>query len=148
MSKATQLKELYQMIKLHSTEARELLSKVKNGDAVDSEINQLFDIIRAEEGGGKILDDIKNYEDTLVVDVNNIFKSLNKLEEEYLDVAHEDDEIEKERKFAAMKTQYEKMRDEAQEIIEAMEVAYFQIKDFDKYANELYVIKENLGHWE
>jgi len=148
MSKSDELRTLYEKIQLDSTEDRKLLSKVKNGSASQEEIDHLLDIESSNEKGGKILDDIKKFETALVSDMNKQLEALEEMETEYLDSAHCENESEKNRLFADMKKRYKKHVAKAEEILEAIKKAYFQVRDFDQFERRLYDVKESLAHFE
>lgn len=148
MSKSDELKELYEKIELDSTDERELLSKVKNGNASQEEIDDLLDIVQAKKNGAKTLDDIKNFENTLVTNINEILDALEEMENEYNDVAHCEDETEQNIMYANMKKRYKKHVAKAEEILDAIKIAYFQVDDFHQFENRLYDTKEQLSFFE
>src|SRR5688500_14860478 len=105
MAKSEKLKGLYYKLELDSTDHRVLLSNVKNGTASQDEIDELLDIIRLDENGGKILDEIKTFENSLLEDIDVHLKSLEKMEDEDNDIAHLD-ESEQKKRYADLKKRY------------------------------------------
>jgi hypothetical protein len=148
MSKADKLRKLYSEIEVDSTDAKVLLSLVRNGTASDEQLNDLLDIVKANINGGRKLDEIKNFENKLIRSINKHLDALDEIEIEYNDTAHCEDESEQNLKFADLKQRYKKHSKKAEKVIEAIEVAYFQIDNFDKFENRLYNIRENLAHFE
>ena len=148
MSKANELRILYGKIELDSTEERLLLSSVKNGNASQDEIDELIDIVKANPNGGKILDEIKDFENSLVTEMKQLLNELNELEEECNDVAHIEDESEQEKRNKDIKKRYKKNVAKSEEIIDAMKISYFQIQDFTQFEDELYNLKDSLAHLE
>lgn len=148
MRKSSELRKLYEKIELDFTDDRLLLSKVKNGSASKEEIDELLDIVKANPNGGKILDKIKIFENTLVTDINEQLDALDEMEDEYLDVAHIEDESEQNLRYTDMKKRYKRYIANADELIDAIKIAYFQIGDFTKYEDRLYNLKESLAFFE
>jgi len=148
MSKSNELRKLYEKIVLTSTAERQLLSKVKNGEASDQEINDLLEIVQADENGAKILDEIKSFENALVTDMNECLNTLEEMANEDIDVAHCEDESEKNRRYTHMEKRYKKHVAMAEEILEAIKIAYFQVNNYDTYEDRLYKAKETLSHFE
>jgi hypothetical protein len=148
MSKSEKLKKLYGKIELDSSEERILLSKVKNGNATEEELNELIDLVKKYPNGAKTLVDIKNFEEGLVKKINKKLDLLEDLENDYYDAAHLEVEYEKDEKMADIGKLYRKYVAEAEELIEATRIAYFQIIDFHKFENKLYEVKEALSHFE
>ena len=148
MSKLNELRKLYEKIELDSTDERLLLSTVKNGHASQDEIDELIDIVQENSNGGKILDEIKNFENDLVTDILDLLNELEEMENEDNEVAHIEDEAEKNIRYKDMKKRYKNHVAKAEEIIDAMKIAYFQIDDFTQYEDRLYNIKETLAHFE
>ncbi len=148
MTKAENLKDLYEDLELIYTDDRVLLSKVKNREASDEEINELFDNISFDPKGGKKLDDIKNFEKSLINDFNSDIITLEKMEDEYTDIAHLEDETEQEDENAKLKKRYKIVVKKIEETIEAMKIAYFQIDNYYTYEDRFDKAKEPLGHLE
>jgi len=148
MSKKEKLKRLYEKIELDSTDDRILLSKVKKGNASKDEIDELLDIIKETQNGGKILDEIKDFEKNIVKEINDHINILEEMVDEYFDVAHIEDETEKKLIYTDMKSRFKKHVTKAEEIIDAMKIAYFQIDNFVKYENQLYDVREKLSYFE
>jgi hypothetical protein len=148
MSKSDELRKLYGKIELDSTDGRQLLSKVKNGIASKEEIDDLLDFVKASKNGAKTLDDIKNFENALITSIEKHFEALKKIENEYFDVAHYEDESKKDRLYADMKKRYKRHTAKSEEIIEAIKKAYFQVDNYDQFENRLYKIKETLSFLE
>jgi hypothetical protein len=148
MSKADELRKLYNKLELDTTEDRKLLSKVKNREASEQEVNNLFDLINSKKNGGKVLDQIKNHENNLVTDVNKHLDALEEMINESNDVAHCEDEREKTQRYEEIKKRYKGQVKKAEEIIEASKIAYFQINDFTQYENRLYDIRQELSYFE
>lgn len=144
MSKSNDLKKLYEKIELDSTDGRLLLSRVKNGSASKNEIDELLDIIQANKNGGKILDEIKSFEESLVLEINEQIDALEEMENEYIDVAHWEDESLQNQRYADMRKRYKKHIAKAEEIIDALKIAYFQIGNFQQYEERIYNAKEPL----
>jgi len=148
MSKLSELKKLYEKIELNSTDERVLLSNVKNGVASNDEIDRLIEIVQAYPKGAKILDEIKIFENKLVTDVNEQLDALEEMETENNEVAHFEDEAEQNLRYANMKKRYKKHVSKAEELIEVIKIAYFQIADFKQYEDRLYEAKEPLAFLE
>lgn len=148
MSKADELRKLYNKIELDTTEERKLLSNVKNGRATRQEINDLLDILRSKKNGGKLLDDIKDFENALITDINNQIDTLKEMGIEDNEIAHIEDEEEKLQRTSDLKRRYKRVTKQADETIEAIKIAYFQIDNFDQFENQLYDAKDRLLHLE
>lgn len=148
MSKLEKLRKLYDEIELDSTDERQLLAKVKNGTASKQEIDDLLDMVNNHSQGGQKLQSIKNFEETLISQMNNSLDSLEEMVDEYLDVAHIENETEKNNMLADMKSRYNGHISDADETLEALKRAYFQVGDYSKFEERLYKAKEELSHFE
>jgi hypothetical protein len=148
MSKADKLRKLYSRIEVDSTDAKILLSLAKNGTASEQQLNDLFDIVNVNINGGRKLDEIKNFENKLVVSIKKHLDALDEIENDYNDTAHCEDETEQNLKLTDLKQRYKKHVKKAEKVIEAIKVAYFQIQNFDQFENRLYNIREELAHFE
>lgn len=148
MSKLDDLRKFYTELELNSTDDRELLSKVKKRSATAQEVDELLDILKTYPNGGKKLNDIIAFENKLVNDIEHHIGALEEIETESTDVAHLEDEVEKEEAYADMEVRYKDHVEKAEEIFEAIMEAYFQVNDFYQYRTRLYSAKEKLGHLE
>lgn len=148
MSKLDNLRRLYAELELNTPDERELLSRVKNRKATEQELDELFDILKAYPNGARKLDGIKTFENQLVNDIEYHIHKLEEMESESVDVAHLDDESEIEEAYANMGVRYKDHVEKAEEIIEAITEAYFQVSDFYQYGTRLNNAKEKLGHLE
>jgi len=107
MKKYNDLKNLYAKIELDSTEHRELLSRLKEGKASENETDQLLDIISSK--GGKILEEIMDFENQLIEEINGKLEDLENLEKEDNDIAHLEDPAEKKLKASNVKKNIKNM---------------------------------------
>jgi len=148
MSKVDDLRKLYQELEFNTPEERELLAKVKNRQATDEEVDELLNIITSYTDGGKKLDNIKDFENGLVSEMNEHIDDLVEMEKESTDVAHLEDEEEIDKAYADMKVRYKEIVEKAEETYDALKEAYFQVDDFVQYNDRLYEAKENLLHLE
>lgn len=148
MSKSENLRKLYDKIEVDSTEERELLSKVKNGNASNEEVDELLDLLKEYPKGVQKLKAIKSFEENLVSDMNQILDYLEDMESEYIDVAHIEDELEKDKRYSNMKKRYKKLTKQAEETLEAIKIAYFQISDYSEFEDRLYNVKDTLAYFE
>ena len=148
MSKSNELKSLYERIELNYTDEMVLLAKVKSGGASNDEINELIDIVQANSKGAKVLDEIKKFEKKLISDVNEQLVALEEMENEYNDVAHIEDESVQNQRYADMKVRYKRYVSKAEELNDAIKIAYFQIANFKQYEDRLYDAKEPLSFLE
>jgi hypothetical protein len=146
MSKLEKLRKLYDELDLNTTGERELLAKVKSRNATEEEQNELIDLIKVHPNGGKKLDDLRKFEDKLVVEINHHIDALEDMESEATDAAHLGNQTAIDRANADMKVRYNDHVQKADEIYEAIKEAYFQVDNFDQYDSRLYEAKENLKH--
>ena len=148
MSKSEKLRKLYDKIEVDSTEERELLSKVKNGYASNEEVDVLLDLLKELPKGVHKLEAIKSYEEKLVSDMNQILDDLEDMENEYIDVAHIEEEHEKDNRYANMKNRYKNLTKQADETLNAIKIAYFQINNYSHFEDRLYNLKDTLAFFE
>lgn len=146
MSKTSDLKKLYEKIELDSSNGRLLLSRAKNGIASEVEINELLEIIKANKNGVIVLNEIISFEESLISEINDRIGALEEMETENIDLAHCDDESLQNHRYADMKKRYKTHIAKAEEIIDALEVAYFQIINYQQYEERLYIAKEPLTY--
>ena len=149
MSKSNKLSVLYSKIELESTDDLIILAKLKGGNASIEEIDELLDTIRVNPNGGKILDDIKDFENSLITEIKIEIAALEEMVNEYYDdVANIEDKSVQNIRFADMKRRYKIHVANADEIIEAMRIAYFQIGNFTQYEDQLYNLKDEFTFFE
>lgn len=148
MSKVDDLRKLYQELEFNTPEERELLAKVKNRQATDEEVDDLLNIITGYPNGGKKLDEIKDFENDLISEMNGHIDDLIEMESESTDVAHLEDEEEIDKAYADMKVRYKEIVEKTEDTYEALKEAYFQVDNFVQYNDRLYPAKENLLHLE
>jgi len=148
MSKVHELRKLYQELELNIPEQRELLTKLKNCQASEDEVNELLDKIAIHSNSGKKLNEIKDFENELVSEMNRHIDELVNMELESTNVAHIEDEEENAKAYAAMKIRYKVIVEKAEETYEALKEAYFQVVDFAQYNDRLYDAKQDLLHLE
>lgn len=148
MSKVDKLRALYQELEFDTPAERELLGKVKNRQATEQEVDDLLSIIAGYPHGGRKLDDIKNFENDLVSEMNGLIDDLIQMETEATEVAHLEDEAEIKRADADMKVRYKEIVKKAEEAYDALKEAYFQVDDFGQYNDRFYEAKKNVSHLE
>lgn len=148
MKKSDELKKMYKSLELDSTEELVLLSKVKNLEATEEEYFDLIELVEEKEGGAKKLEEIRDFEQALITEMNDNLNILEGIIDEYHAAAHEEEEEVKEHLFSIMKEKYQIFIAKSEAIMDAIEISYFQTKDFSKFGKRLYVIKDELRHFE
>lgn len=142
MSKLDDLKELYDKLDMNTPGERDLLAKVRSGQASQKEVNSLLDAVQAP-GYAAILDEIKAYENGLVAAVGRHEVDIRSLHDQYLEAAQLDDGPEKDNSIADLERRQKAVFEEADETREALTGAFFQVRDFDQYGRRLDKAKEN-----
>ena len=145
MTKAEKLKKMYDSLELDSPDDRVLLSKARNGTATQEEIDELLDIVSLSSKGGGKLDEIKEFESSLIADINSDLAALEEMGSEDNDIAHKD-ESEQAELYADLKKRYQELVKKIEETLDAMRIAYFQIDNYHFFEDRFEKAKEELGH--
>jgi len=148
MTLSNRLSKMYSELNLDSTHYLDLLQRVKDQEADESEYFDLIDYVEKKENGAEKLGAIRDFEQRLIDDIKDHIISLKELEDEYHEAAHLEDENEKDLLFEDMAKRYKQLLKLTDEVLDAIEISYFQTQNFMKYKDELYLIKQDLMHFE